>query len=119
MFDFIYSILKRFNTNDDNKLDSFNFIRIIFLFFFVNLVVPFIVLYAKYSYLIEGKSSVFQFITFLIIGFVIMYPFLRVIYPGYKYLDKVKNYNDGTNFVFLVLLFLPSLLFLFLVVPNL
>jgi hypothetical protein len=110
MFDFIYSILKRCSLNKDKSLDSKNFLRVIITFIFVNMLFPVIYLLATYREFIEDLNSFLIIILFLIIGFIIMYPFFRIINPGYKYLENVKNYDTQTAYLYLILLFLPAIL---------
>ncbi len=117
MFNFIYSILKRCSLNKDKSLGGLNFYRIIVIFILIYIFAPLIYLFITFQKSIENANSTIQIIISIIIGFIILYPFLRIIHPGYKYLDKVKNYDTATAYLYLMLLFLPALLCY--LIPNL
>ncbi len=117
MFNFIYSILKRCSLNKDNSLNGRNFYRVVIIFILIYIFIPITYLFGTLEKSIENLSSTTKIFIDIIIGFICLYPFFRIIHPGYKYLDKVKNYDTDTAYIYLMLLFLPALLCY--LIPNL
>ena len=113
MLNYIYSIIKRCNSDKNGKLES-DSLRLIFAFILINLIFPFIVLYIKFQDQIL-YANIFTIILFsLLIAFLIVYPFIHAFYPGYKYLEKVKSYSKEKAYFILILISAPSLLYLFI-----
>ena len=107
MFNFIYSILKRCSLNFDNSLDGKNFRRLILIFVLFNIMGPILYLMMTFEEEIENANSIIKTSIYISIGLIILYPFFRIIHPGYIYLEKVKNYDTDTAYLYLMLLLAP------------
>lgn len=112
MLNYIYSILKRCNNDQNGKMES-NFFRLISAFIFINIFFPFLIFYFKFQDQIDNANIFNKMIFFLSIAFLMVYPFIHAFYPGYKYLDKVKSYSKEKAYIILILISSPNLIYLF------
>ncbi len=114
MFNFIYSIIKRCNIRNDKSFYYRGFIFLILFIIALYFVFPIIILYFYFKDFFNNLNTTNQLIVCISVIFIIIYPFFRILKPGYIYLEKVQNYNTIKAYIFLLVLLSPMLIYYYL-----
>lgn len=93
MMNYIYSVFKRSNTNASTGETSLLFIQYVLVTIFAYVILTYTGLLFIEDLFFENGNGGYELFVGLACAFIVLFPIIYAITPGYKYLDHVKEYS--------------------------
>lgn len=89
IFNYIYSVLRR---SEDFKFRG-NFFKLTFVFIFSYCISAVVGLLSLEPVIFESPNDGYRIFVISFGSFLLVYPFFRILIPGYVYIDRVQQYS--------------------------
>ena len=116
---YIYSVFKRSNTNGTGNRFSIFYLKFVMLSVFSYVFFTFLILNLIEKQLFENGSTAFQIFIGVSMAFVMIYPLIYAVVPGYKYLEHVQKYSWTKAIIISGLIAITPLLIVLLILNHL
>lgn len=116
MLNYIYSVFRRSNADSKNNFISSSFLKFVILAMFSYIIFIIVILLLLENLIFDYSNTAFELMIAFISAFIIVYPLVYSITPGYKYLESVQKYSTfEANFMLCLIVFSPIAVMLILI----
>lgn len=116
MLNYIYSVFRRSNADSKNNFISSSFLKFVILAMFSYIIFIIVILLLLENLIFEYGNTAFELMIAFISAFILVYPLVYSIIPGYKYLESVQKYTIlEATFISCLIAFSPIAVMLILI----